>query len=173
MRRTTKIVKSISGLFSAVKGLDLNRLMAGLQSFQEGFEGVQQVYELAKTAYEGGIAVYEGEHDRSHRQSQEGYQLQSKAGWYSALRDTDTLINGGELAKFRVLVCGAPCRRELAFQWGVCQRLGSLAGNVVWYDNNRRGAVRFLEDIYRNDLAWGQNPPVKAYQESHSTLVMN
>ncbi|KAF9105286.1 hypothetical protein BGX30_008967, partial [Mortierella sp. GBA39] len=52
----TKIVKGISGLVSAFKGLDLNRLMAGLQSTPEEFEGVKQVYELAKTAYEGGIA---------------------------------------------------------------------------------------------------------------------
>ncbi|KAF9343126.1 hypothetical protein BGX26_006221, partial [Mortierella sp. AD094] len=63
IRRTTKVVKGISGLVSAVKGLDLNGFMSGLQNIQEGFEGVQQMIKLTKTAYEGVSAVYEGEQD--------------------------------------------------------------------------------------------------------------
>ncbi|KAF9160060.1 hypothetical protein BGX20_002680, partial [Mortierella sp. AD010] len=57
VRRTTKVVKGISGLVSAVKGLDLNGFMSGLQSIQEGFQGFEQVFELTKTAYEGVSAV--------------------------------------------------------------------------------------------------------------------
>lgn len=162
VRRTTKVVKGISGLVSAVKGLDLNGFMSGLQSIQEGFEGVQQVFELAKTAYEGVSAVYEGERDLIAN-LKEGLTFNRKRAWYSALRGMDTLIDGGELAKFRILVCGAVCRRELAFQWGVCQRLGNLAANSLWGIETRQGAVRFLEEIYRGDLVWGQLPPIKAY----------
>ncbi|KAG0277389.1 hypothetical protein BGZ96_002884 [Linnemannia gamsii] len=143
VRRTTKFVKGISGLVSAIKGLDLNGFMAGLQSIQEGFQGAQQVFELASI--------------------KEGLTFNRKRAWYSALRGADTLIDGGELARFRILVCGAPCRRELAFQWGVCQRLGGLAANTLWDVKIRRGAVRFLEEIYRNDLVWGPLPPIKLY----------
>ncbi|KAF9202010.1 hypothetical protein BGZ49_007804 [Haplosporangium sp. Z 27] len=162
VRRGTKVVKGISGLVSAVKGLDLNGFMSGLQSIQEGFEGVQQVIELTKTAYEGVSAVYEGEQDLV-TSLKEGLTLNKRRAWYRALRGADTLIDGGELAKFRVLICSAPCRRELAFQWGVCQRLGGIAANKLWGDKIRRGAVRFLKEIYCNDLVWGKNPLIKAF----------
>ncbi|KAF9333168.1 hypothetical protein BGZ91_011376 [Linnemannia elongata] len=162
VRRTTKFVKGISGLVSAVKGLDLNGFMKGLQSIQEGFQGAQQVFELAKTAYEGVSAIYENEQDLI-ASLKEGLTFNRKRAWYSALRGADTLIDGGELAKFRILVCGAPCRCELAFQWGICQRLGGLASNALWNVKIRQGAVRFLEEIYRNDLVWGPLPPIKLY----------
>ncbi|KAF8958122.1 hypothetical protein BGZ46_002036 [Entomortierella lignicola] len=162
VRRGTKIVKGISGLVSAVKGLDLNGFISGLQSIQEGFEGVQQVIELAKTAYEGVSAVYEGEQDLV-TSLKEGFTLNRRRAWYRALRGADTLIDGGELAKLRVLICSAPCRRELAFQWGVCQRLGGIAANKLWGDKVRRGAVRFLKEIYCNDLVWGKSPLIKAF----------
>ncbi|KAF9171728.1 hypothetical protein BGX21_010253 [Mortierella sp. AD011] len=162
VRRTTKVVKGISGLVSAVKGLDLNGFIDGLYSIQEGFEGFQQVISLAKTAYEGVSAVYEGEQDLMVS-LKEGLTFNRKRAWYSALRGADTLIDGGDLMNFKVLVCTAPCRRELAFQWGICQRLGGIAANKLWDDKTRRGAVRFLGEIYCNDLAWGQLPPIKLY----------
>ncbi|KAG0056735.1 hypothetical protein BGZ83_003704 [Gryganskiella cystojenkinii] len=162
VRRTTKIVKGISGLVSAVKGLDLNGFMSGLQNIQEGFEGIQQVYDLAVTAYEGVSAVYEGEQDLV-ASLKEGLTFNRKRAWYSALRGMDTLINSGEMAKFRILVCGAPCRLELAFQWGVCQRLGNIAANKRWGTETRQSAIRFLEEIYRGDAVWGGLLPIKAY----------
>ena len=162
VRRTTKVVKGISGLVSAVKGLDLNGFMEGLQGIQEGFEGVQQLFELGKTAYEGVSAVYEGEQDLM-ASLKEGLTFNRKRAWYTALRGADTLIEGGELAKFRALVCEAPCRLELAFQWGVCQRLGNLAASPLWGIETRQGAVRFLGEIYRNDLSWGTLPQIKEY----------
>jgi len=73
------------------------------------------------------------------------------------------LIEGGDLAKLRTLICEAPCRRELYFQWGVCQRLGNLAANPLWGIETRQGAVRFLEEIYRGDNTWGLLLPVKGY----------
>ncbi|KAG0043057.1 hypothetical protein BGZ83_011888, partial [Gryganskiella cystojenkinii] len=162
VRRTTRIFRGVSGLVSAVKGLDLNGFMSGLQSIQEGFEGVQQAFELAKTAYEGVSAVYEGEQDLIASLKQ-GLTFNRKRAWYSALRGADILIDGGELAKFRILVCGAVCRRELAFQWGICQRLENVAANPRWGIETRQGAVSFLEEIYRNDLVWGLHLPIKAY----------
>ncbi|KAF9161622.1 hypothetical protein BGX21_008753 [Mortierella sp. AD011] len=162
VRRTTTIVKGISGLVTAVKGLDLNGFISGLRSIQEGFEGVQQVFGLAKTALEDVSAVYEGGHDLV-TSLKEGLKLNKKRAWYSALRGADTLINGGELAKLRLLVCSAPCRREIDFQWGVCQRLGGIAANKLWGDKIRQESVRFLVEIYCNDLDWGKNHPIKGF----------
>ncbi|KAG0026612.1 hypothetical protein BGZ83_005397, partial [Gryganskiella cystojenkinii] len=66
-----------------------------------------------------------------------------------------------ELTKFRALVCEAVCRLDAEFQWGICQRLGDVAANPRWDMDARQGAVSFLEEIYRNDLAWGHLPPIK------------
>ncbi|KAG0303503.1 hypothetical protein BGZ99_002663, partial [Dissophora globulifera] len=162
VRRTTNIVKGISGLVSAVKGLDLNEFMTGLQNIQQGLEGISQVVDLAKMAYEGGMAVYEGEHDLV-ASLKEGLTFNRKQAWYSALRGADTLIEGGELAKLRILICGAPCRRELAFQWGVCQRLANLAMNALWDIETRQSSIQFLGEIYRGDLVWGELPSIKSY----------
>ncbi|KAG0356403.1 hypothetical protein BGZ54_000737 [Gamsiella multidivaricata] len=162
VRRTTKVVKGISGLVSAVKGLDLNGFMTGLQNIQQGLEDISQVVDLAKMAYEGVTSVYEGEQDMMDS-LKEGLTYNRRRAWYSALRGADTLIEGGELAKFKTLVCGAACRRELAFQWGVCQRLGNLAANPLWPKESRQGAVMFLGEIYRDDRAWGHWAPIKAY----------
>ncbi|OAQ35917.1 hypothetical protein K457DRAFT_132557 [Linnemannia elongata AG-77] len=73
------------------------------------------------------------------------------------------------------LVCEAPCRRDLAFQWGVCQRLGYLAADPVWGDVSRKDAIAFLGEMYWNDEEWGQEPCIKQcildilLQLSHST----
>ncbi|KAG0049620.1 hypothetical protein BGZ83_005545 [Gryganskiella cystojenkinii] len=162
VRRTTKVVKGISGLVSAVKGLDLNAFMTGLQNVQEGFDGIQQLFELGKTAYEGVSAVYESEQDFV-ASLKEGLTFNRRRAWYRALRGADTLLEEGELKKFKDLVCGAVCRCEVEFQWGVCQRLGRVAANSRWGIETRQGAVRFLEEIYRKDAVWGHLPPIKSY----------
>ena len=64
---------------------------------------------------------------------------------------------------FKKLVCEAPCRHDPAFQWGICQRLGEIAGSPLWDAENRRGAVSFLRDIYCNDLEWGRQVDVKQW----------
>ncbi|KAF9966908.1 hypothetical protein BGZ70_000817 [Mortierella alpina] len=145
-------------MVSAAKGLDINGF---LESLQQGFQGVELVFKLAQT-YDGATAVYEAQQDLT-ASLKEVFTLNRKCAWYSALRGADTFIDGGELAKFRLLVCGAVCRRELPFQWGVCQRLANLAANPLWGSDTRQGAVRFLEEIYRWDSVWGQLPPIKAY----------
>lgn len=89
--------------------------------------------------------------------------LTRKHIWYSALRGADCLIQDGELPIFKRLVCEAPCRRDPAFQYGVCQRLGAIAANSMWDPETRRSAVDFLGEIYRNDEAWGQRTSTKRY----------
>ena len=90
-----------------------------------------------------------------------GLSFSHKRTWYAALRGADTLIQNGELTKFKTLVCEAPCRRDLAFQWGVCQRLGYLAADPVWDDVSRKDAIAFLGEMYWNDEEWGQEPRIK------------
>ncbi|KAF9344701.1 hypothetical protein BGX34_005417, partial [Mortierella sp. NVP85] len=141
MRRTGKVIQGVSGMVSAVKGLDLNKFIEGLGDIQKGLGGVSMVVEVVKNAYDG---------DR-------------KRDWYSALRGADALIRNGEMATFKKLVYEAPCRLDPAFQWGVCQRLGEIAANTTWDGGSRRNSVAFLGEIYKNDKAWGQHASVKQW----------
>ncbi|KAF9353487.1 hypothetical protein BGX34_011533, partial [Mortierella sp. NVP85] len=162
MRRTGKVVQGVSGLVSAVKGLDLNKFIEGLENIQKGASGVSNVVSSFKSAYDGVTALVVGGQGLMDS-LKEGLSFERKRDWYSALRGADALIRDGELATFKRLVCEAPCRYDPAFQWGVCQRLGEIAANPKWDAASRRSAIAFLGEIYRNDEMWGQRASVKQW----------
>ncbi|KAG0220037.1 hypothetical protein BGX31_011102 [Mortierella sp. GBA43] len=162
MRRTRKVVRGVAGLVSAVKGLDLNKFIDGLGDIQQGFAGASEAVRLVKKAYDGTVSLAQSG-QRFKECLKEGLSFERKRAWYTSLRGADMLIRDGELATFKQLVCEIPCRRDPAFQWGVCHRLGEIASNPVWNPDNRRSAIAFLGEIYRNDEAWGQNVSIKQW----------
>ncbi|KAK3823023.1 MAG: WD40-repeat-containing domain protein [Benniella sp.] len=162
IRRSGKVIQGVSGLVSAVKGLDLNGFMDGLKNIQKGMAGASGVVDVVVTAFNGatsltasGQCFLEG--------LKEGFSFKRKCAWYPALRGADTFIRDGEFSSFRKLVCEAPCRLDPAFQWGVCQRLGEIASNPVWDARTRRSAVAFLGEMYRNGEDWGHQVSVKEW----------
>jgi hypothetical protein len=162
MRRTGKVVQGVSGLVSAVKGLDLNKFIEGLGDIQKGIAGASKVVEVVKNAYDGATTLAKS--GQGFLDSlKEGFSFDRKREWYSALRGADALIRDGELATFKTLVFEAPCRLDPAFQWGVCQRLGEIATNSMWDINIRQGAIAFLGEIYRDDEVWGHHTSVKQW----------
>ena len=161
-RRTGKVVQGISGLVSAVKGLDLNGFIDGLKDIQQGVAGVSGVVEFVKSTYEGASSLTTG--GKGFLEClKEGLSFNHKCAWYSALRGADTLIREGQFSEFRKLVCSAPCRLDPAFQWGVCQRLGDIAANQMLDIGTRQGAVAFLGEMYRDDQGWGYQATVKQW----------
>ncbi|KAK3824987.1 MAG: WD40-repeat-containing domain protein [Benniella sp.] len=162
LRRTGKVVQGISGLVSAVKGLDLNGFIDGLKDIQQGVAGVSGVVEFVKSTYEGASSLATG--GKGFLDClKEGLSFNRKCAWYSALRGADTLIRDGQFAEFRKLVCSAPCRLDAAFQWGVCQRLGDIAANLKLDIETRQGAIAFLGEMYRDDDGWGNQSTVKQW----------
>ncbi|KAF9347363.1 hypothetical protein BGX34_003200 [Mortierella sp. NVP85] len=155
-RRTGKVIKGISGLVSAVKGFDLNKLLEGLGEIEEALDIVR----IAKTAYDEVMTLKESGQPFMMC-LKEGLSFDRKRDWYSALRGVDVLIRHGELATLKRLACEAPCRLDPAFQWGLCQRLGEIATNPMWDADVRRGAITFLKEIYQSDAVWGRQPNVK------------
>ncbi|KAI8601864.1 hypothetical protein EDD21DRAFT_428403 [Dissophora ornata] len=139
------------------RGSYVNNFIEGLRSV---FEGVAQASDLIKGAFED-VTVLTESGQGFLDSSQESLGFSRKRAWYPALRDIDTLLRNGELPKLKTLICEAPCQRELAFQWGVCQRLGNLATDPIWDIDSRQGAVAFLGEIYRDDAVWGQETQVK------------
>ncbi|KAK3821885.1 MAG: WD40-repeat-containing domain protein [Benniella sp.] len=158
MRRTRKVIRGLSGLVTATKALDLDKLIEGLENIQLGLAGASKVVGTIKTTYDG-VTQNAGFMDSL----KEGLSFGQKRDWYSALRGADALIQDGELATFRKLVCEAPCRYDPAFQWGVCQRLGEMAANLMWDAETRRSAIEFLGEMYKNDEMWGQHASVSQW----------
>ncbi|KAG0243760.1 hypothetical protein BGX31_010229 [Mortierella sp. GBA43] len=162
MRRTKRVIRGVSGLVSAVKGLDLNKFIEGLEDIHKGLEGASKVTELVHTAYKDVTSLAQSGQGFLDC-LKEGFSFERKRDWYTALRVADTLLQDGELSTFKVLVCTAPCRRDPAFQWGVCQRLGEIAINPMWDSATRRSAVTFLGELYKNDDLWGRQPSIKQW----------
>ncbi|KAK3807653.1 MAG: quinon protein alcohol dehydrogenase-like superfamily [Benniella sp.] len=162
LRRTGKVIQGVSGLVSAVKGLDLNGFVDGLKDIQQGMAGASEVIQTIKSAYDGANSLVSGGQGFIEG-LKEGLSFKRKCAWYPALRGADALIRDGEFSSFKKLVCEAPCRMDPAFQWGVCQRLGELAGNPMWDILTRRSAVAFLGEIYCNDEEWGQDVGIKEW----------
>ncbi|KAF9350073.1 hypothetical protein BGX34_001426 [Mortierella sp. NVP85] len=162
LRRTGKVIQGVSGLVSATKGLDLNKFMKGLGNIQQGMAGASAVVTVAMTAYKDATSLAKNGKE-TLESLKEGLSFDRKQAWYPALRGADTLIRDGRLVKFKTLICEAPCRRDPAFQWGVCQRLGEIAANSLWGADTRQGAVLFLVELYRNDTEWGQQSDVKKW----------
>jgi len=162
LRRTGKVTKGVSGLVSAVKGLDLYGFIEGLGDIQKGLAGAGEIVQVIKDAYDGSLKLAKGGQE-FFKCLQEGLSFSRKCAWYTALRGADTLIQDGQLAEFRKLVCEAPCRHDAAFQWGVCQRLGEVASNSTWDAETRRNAIGFLAEMYQNDEEWGDQANVKQW----------
>ncbi|KAF9995396.1 hypothetical protein BGZ65_008956, partial [Modicella reniformis] len=89
--------------------------------------------------------------------------FECRQAWYPALRMADVLLREGHFTGFRKLVCEASCRRDPAFQWGLCQRLGDLTADSKWDPETRQNAVALLGEVYRNDAVWGQQATVKQW----------
>ncbi|KAG0350162.1 hypothetical protein BGZ54_003991, partial [Gamsiella multidivaricata] len=156
--RTIKVAQGVSGVASAAKDLDLENFIGQLAHIQEGLptSHVVQIIianQRVTSLVESGKSFLE-----SIKES-----FKDRNPWYPALRGIDTLLQDGQLARSKKLACGAPCRRDPAFQWGVCQRLGILAGNPLWDEFTRQNAVAFLGELYEDDAQWGQHATVKQW----------
>ncbi|KAF9945851.1 hypothetical protein BGZ72_000918 [Mortierella alpina] len=160
LRRSGTVIKGVGGLASAIKGLNVAEFINGLSTIQEGFQGAGQIFGFTVDVYNGVTSLKESGQGLLES-LKNGLSFSRKRTWYATLRGADTLIQNGELTKFKTLVCQTPCRHDLAFQWGVCQRLGYMAADPVWDDASRKDAIAFLGEIYWNDEEWGQEPRIK------------
>ncbi|KAG0055104.1 hypothetical protein BGZ83_009631, partial [Gryganskiella cystojenkinii] len=146
-----------AGLARDTKDRDLECFVEGL-SYGQGLPAAN--IDQGNIPYQTATLLVES--GKSFLDSIEG-SFKDKSMWYPALRGVDTLLQGGQLARSKKLIYRVPCRRDPAFQWGVCQRLGDLASNSRWDEFTRQNAVTFLGEIYVDDAQWGQNTTVKKW----------
>ncbi|KAF9344946.1 hypothetical protein BGX34_005188, partial [Mortierella sp. NVP85] len=162
MWRTNNLVFGLAGVANAVKGLDLTKFIESLEKIQDGLAGTGEIVYAVVTAYVGATSLA-GSGQSFRERLKESFDMRNKKVWYSALRGADVLIRNGSLASFKKLVCEAPCRLEVPFQWGVCQRLGDIAANPMWDVDTRQSAVVFLGEIYWYDEVWGKQASIKQW----------
>ncbi|KAF9350775.1 hypothetical protein BGX26_011119, partial [Mortierella sp. AD094] len=162
LRRTGMVVQGISGIVSAVKAIDLNRFVDGLENIQKGLSGAVPAFEVIIGTVKNSLRLVEGGQDFIEC-IKEGFSSERKSVWYPALRGLDIFIQEGRFTVFERLIRGAPCQKHPLFQWGVCQRLGEIANNPLWDINIRKCAVKFLLEIYEDDTTWNSQAPVKQW----------
>jgi hypothetical protein len=160
LRRSGMVLKGVSSLVGAVKGLSINEFIEGLSNIQGGLQGVGKAFELANDAYKGATSLMESGQSLLEA-LKTGLSFSRKRDWYPLLRGIDLVLQNGELTKLKTLVWEAPCRRDLAFQWGVCLRLADLASDSGWDIEARKDAIAFLGEMYKSDADWGQEPQIK------------
>ncbi|KAF9172050.1 hypothetical protein BGX20_006457 [Mortierella sp. AD010] len=156
-RRTRTVVRGISGIVSAAKGFDLSGFIEGLEHLHEG---AAEIFGLIKIGYDGITSLMDSGEDFLESIKQ-GLSISQKCAWYPALRGIDGLIHSGKFTDFKKVLTEVPCRLDPAFQWGVCLRMGDLAVNPHWCDVTRRSSLALMDEMYRNDTAWGQQARVK------------
>ncbi|KAG0307764.1 hypothetical protein BGZ98_009836 [Dissophora globulifera] len=155
LRHTGTMVKGASRLVTAAKGFNVGEFIDAIQG---GLEVAGQLIGVVGDTYEDFSALKESGQDLLEALKTS---FNQKRVWYPMLRGIDVALRNGELTKVKAMISDAPCRRELAFQWGVCLRLATLAADPIWDADSQEEAVAFLGEIYRNDAVWGQEVKVK------------
>ncbi|KAG0304104.1 hypothetical protein BGZ98_005920 [Dissophora globulifera] len=157
LRHTEAEFRGTANLFSTRKSYNPGRF---IDSAQGRLKDASQTIGAVGDAYMNSSIL-----KMSHQELIEALKgsFNKKQDWYPILRDIDTLLQNGELAKVKAKICNALCRHDFAFQWGVCLRLGNLAADPMWDVDSQEGAVAFLGEIYRNDTVWGQDTKVKQF----------
>ncbi|KAF9917022.1 hypothetical protein BX616_002164, partial [Lobosporangium transversale] len=162
LRRTSAVAQGVFGAVSAVKDWDLNAFMDELSNVQRGLPSVADAIDKSLRMYKGATSIYTSGEAFKHS-VEEGLAFSHKSAWYPALRRADAFLQSGELTKFKTLICEAPCRRDVAFQWGICLRLREIAASTEWIMKARQDAVSFLGEIYKNDRDWGGHVEIKQW----------
>ncbi|KAF9433014.1 phosphomevalonate kinase [Entomortierella beljakovae] len=146
LRRTGKVVQGVFGLMSSIKSFDVNNFINGLKQINEGALGPTTTFII--TAFEKFMKAAEDGQTFGECIAQ-GFSFPfRKAGWYPVLRALDSKMESGQFTEFETLVREAPCSKDPAFRWGVCQRLGEIAADKRWEENTRKNAIDLLKELY-------------------------
>jgi hypothetical protein len=133
-----------------------------LKDIQQGVSGAAGVFKLAKSTVDGVTSLSDSGKGFVECMK-EGLEVKRKLTWYPALRGAESLLRSGQIFNFKRLVCGAPCRLDPVFQWGLCQLLGEVATDSMWDTKARQSAVMFLGEIYSDRTVWESHANVQEW----------
>ncbi|KAF9118360.1 hypothetical protein BGW39_001252, partial [Mortierella sp. 14UC] len=149
MRQAGRITMGLLGVASVCK-LDLGELKAGVDHL---YKATGDIHEVTTKIVGGAQSLVESGQDIA-RSVKGGILSGGRQIWYSALREAQEHVRNGRLADFNGLVFEAPCRRDVEFQWGVCQLLGEIAVDAHWNIATRQNAIDLLAELYKDESIW-------------------
>ncbi|GAM52755.1 hypothetical protein EBME_1218 [bacterium endosymbiont of Mortierella elongata FMR23-6] len=171
-RRSMAITGGALALAKAVHTCNPGDVVNACEQFSIAFSGLgqlikttQEVVETVKTLSEAGKSAAEG--------FREGFDFRFKKPWYTALRHTAFLIQTQKFQSLNAFVQQASVgtRQNPNFLFGLSLQLEQVACTVPdegakqdekdLYEDARKGAFAWLEDIYLNDERWGSSERVK------------
>ncbi|BBO59666.1 hypothetical protein [Mycoavidus sp. B2-EB] len=149
LRHTFSVGKGVLNLASAIKNIDIDKLEASLNRFEDAFvcalQTLNQLGEVAMATAEALLAQYEA--------ASEGLQqLNRPHGWYAALRFADLLLEENQLAALEKLARIPRYSHNEKFLQGLCQRLERVA--LTHEGEVQKGAKEFLKSLAQ-DKQWG------------------
>lgn len=159
MWRVAQQVGAGASAVSSVFKLDLAGFLESHESIQEIGVGM---FEAAKTSIETLHVLRDGVRV-AVRASEVKFDFMKKHSWYLALQGTALFIRQGRLSDFNQIVCQAPCRHDVNFQWGICRRVGEIDVDSIWDAEVRCQAVAFLGELYRSNTDWKPYEDVKRW----------
>ncbi|KAF8977200.1 hypothetical protein BGZ46_007571 [Entomortierella lignicola] len=171
IRRTRLVVGGVSGVASAVKGLNFIELLDSVtklyDGFKEGHDGFKEVYETLTVTYQGVKSLLESGQGLidSFKICLDGIE---RHPWYPTLRIANDLMHNGQFEDLKKLVCSAPSCRIPAFGWGLCQILGDIAINPAMKPSVRKKVIELLADVHIKDEEWHQ----KSYMKRRSLIIL-
>ncbi|KAF9996965.1 hypothetical protein BGZ65_007459 [Modicella reniformis] len=155
---TRNVIQGKPLVMTAIQTSDLDGFFESLQMMAEPLKYSRLV--SSSSSFKGVKSlIVDGQNLLDHLD--QGLNFEHKRSWYPALRMADTLLRYGQFVDFRRVICEAPCRRDPAFQWGLCQLLGDLAADSEWNTEIHQSAIALLGEIYQEDTVWGQQASVK------------
>ncbi|KAG0301958.1 hypothetical protein BGZ98_007917 [Dissophora globulifera] len=148
-KRGSNFVLGAINVANGIHALDIGSVLEGLKKLQIALGGTG--------VYLQGFRAASPQNDfiQSLRIA---FQSKCKEAWYWALRAADLFLREGKLFEFKTLICKAACRRELWFQWGICERLGELAASRLWDIKSRQSAIQLLVTLYKEEAEWNVRP---------------
>ncbi|KAG0298338.1 hypothetical protein BGZ97_004117 [Linnemannia gamsii] len=145
LRHAGNIAMGLLGVAS-VCNLDVSGFADGMGGLKDAAKNVFEVGSQVVGGAQAGFGSGQELLDSMKGWAQSG----GRKLWYPALREAREHIKNGRWADFNRLVLEAPCRRDVEFQWGVCQLLGETAIDPLWDISTRQCCVDFLAELYRN-----------------------
>ncbi|KAF8952758.1 hypothetical protein BGZ46_003380, partial [Entomortierella lignicola] len=153
-RTGVTLLQGVIGVAKGAKGMDIGGVIDGLKKIRDAGSEIARPFVFnIKANIESGQSIMSNLKD--------GFRF--KRDWYPALRAIDISFQNGRLTEVKQIVNQAPSYLDLAFQLGLCQRLGELAINPLWDRDSRHDAIDLLVEMYKNDIEWGRHDEVKKW----------
>ncbi|KAF9142123.1 hypothetical protein BG015_001043 [Linnemannia schmuckeri] len=110
-----------------------------------------------------GVRAFQVTREGATQGVEKAYWSGKKQPWFLVLQAAYALVRDGRLVDFNQLVCDAACHLETNFRRGVCLILSEVALDTLWDMPNRKCAIDFLGEFFRDDIKQEQEGRIASW----------